>query len=351
MAYLRKHSRSPFWQIRKRDLDSGEWIQKSTGLRHDNPSDTRKAQRLAEKATAEERQLGTATNNPAFNAWVPGYIATHWQRPESKRRYTTAWQAVKLFLNENGITYPRQIRYAHGDAYLRWRGASDVHGRKVGHNTALLEVKFLSQLVNEAIRREFCESNPIARLGVARKAAKVKPELTDDQIKTLRRKLASEPDWMRTAFEISLYTGCRFSECEIPMENIDLEAGSIRIRDSKRGDTDPRKYFTVPIHPSLKPTLARLASEGAEVTCRLSRDKNGRINYFFRQCKVAASFHSLRVTFITRCHRAGLSETDAMRLVNHSSQLVHRIYSRLNVDDVRAAQSKIQLPSFDEGTP
>ena len=351
MAYLRKLERSPFWQLRRRDLDTGKWVEHSTGLRHDNASDTRKAQRACEKATSAERQLGATANNPAFAVWVPGYIATHWQRPESKRRYATAWQAIKRFLNENGITYPRQIKYAHGDAFLRWRKATPVHGRAVGHNSALLEVKFLSQLVNEAIRREFCESNPIARLGVARKAAKVKPELTDEQIKLLRSKLSGEPEWMRVAFEISLYTGCRFGECEIPLENIDLEAGSIRIRDSKRGDTDPRKYFTVPIHPSLRPTLVRLRESGVEVTCRLTRDKNGRINYFFRQCGVAASFHSLRVTFITRCHRAGLSETDAMRLVNHSSQLVHRIYSRLNVDDVRQAQARIQLPSFDEGTP
>ena len=352
MAYLRKLNRSPFWQLRKRDLDTGKWVEHSTGLRHDNPSDTRKAQRAAEKATAAERQLGTTANNPAFNAWVPGYIATHWQRPESKRRYATAWQTVKRFLTEQSVTYPRQIRYAHGDAFLRWRLASPVHGRAVGHNTALLEIKFLSQLVNEAIRREFCESNPIARLGVARKAAKVKPELTDEQIKLLRSKLSSEPEWMRVAFEISLYTGCRFSECEIPMENVNLETGSIRIRDSKRGDTDPRKYFTVPLHPSLRPTLEKLVASGADVTCSLSRDKNGRINYFIREeCKIAASFHSLRVTFITRCHRAGLSETDAMRLVNHSSQLVHRIYSRLNVDDVRAAQARIPLPSFDAETP
>jgi len=352
MAYLRQHPRSPFWQLRKRDLDTGEWVEKSTGCRIDDAAETRKAQRAADKATAEEQQLGPATKkNPAFNAWVPGYIANHWQRAESKRRYATAWKALKLFLNGNDITYPRQVRYAHGDAYLRWRQATKIGNRRAGKNTALLEIKFLSQLVNEAIRREFCESNPIARLGIARTAPKVKPELSDAEIRTLHAAVLSQPDWMRVAFEIALYTGCRFSECEIPMENVDLESGTLRLRDAKRSDTDPRKFFTVPIDDNLRPTLTRLKTDGAEVTCRLSRDKNGRMNYFFRQCGVNASFHSLRVTFVTRCHRAGLTQTEAMRLVNHSSSLIHRVYSRLNVEDVRTARAKIQLPSFCEGTP
>jgi hypothetical protein len=50
------------------------------------------------------------------------------------------------------------------------------------------------------------------------------------------------------------------------------------------------------------------------------------------------------VSFISRCHRAGLTEQQAMRLVNHSSRLVHRIYSRLNVEDARLAMQKVPLP-------
>jgi integrase len=345
MAHLVQEKRSPFWYLRKRDLDSGLWVKKSTGLRIDNAADTRKAQRLAEKASVEEQRIGGPLSSPAFQAWVPGYIATHWQGTgDSKRRYGVAWQAIKAFLNEHGIIYPRQVRYAHGGAYIRWRLATEVHGRKVGHNTALLEVKFLSQLINEAIRREFTESNPIARLGIARTAQKIKPELTDDDIAKIRAKLVDQPEWMRTCFEIALYTGCRFSECSIPIENIDLTAGTIRLRDSKRGENDPRKHFTVPIHQGLAPTLERIAASGQKITCSLSADKNGRINTLFKSAGVEASFHSLRVTFVTRCHRGGLSEVEAKRLVNHSSSLIHRIYSRLNVEDVRAAQTKIPLP-------
>ena len=323
-------------------------MEESTGLRADDPAATRKAQRLADKATIDERRVGGPNISPAFVSWVPGYIASHWPKgSDSKRRYTTAWQALRMFLAAEGIIYPRQIKYAHGGAYIRWRLANPVHGRAVVHNTALLEVKFLSQLMNEAIRREFAESNPIARLGIARASQKEKPELTDADLSVIRKELRNQPEWMRTAFEIALYTGCRFSECSIPIENIDLAGGSIQLRDAKRKEGDPRKYFTVPVHPSLKPTLAALIEKGATETCRLSQDKNGRINKVFKKAGVDASFHSLRVTFVTRCHRAGLSQSESQRLVNHSSALVHKVYSRLNVEDVRSAQARISLPDPD----
>jgi integrase len=354
VAHLRQHKRSPFWSLRRRNLDTGRWEERSTGLRVDDPSETLKAQRAADKASAQEQRIGTPKNSPAFLAWVPDYLASHWRNPgsDSPRRYAGAWQAIRAFLETHGIDYPRQIKYGHGEAYLRWRKATPVNGRMVVHNTALLELKFLSQLITEAIRREFTDSNPIAHLGIARDAAKIKPELTDKQIKTAMHALEPQPQWMADTFEIGLYTGCRFNECEIPVDQINLAKRTIRMEDSKRDENDPRKYFTIPIHPELFPTLKRMVAdakaEKRPAIVSLSADKNGRINKVLKKA-VGSTFHSLRVTFITRCHRGGLTESEAMRLVNHSSQIVHRIYSRLDVEDARAAQTKIPLPSFGKG--
>lgn len=354
VAHLREHARSPYWYLRSRNLDSGRWGEKSTALRVDIPEDSRKAQRLADKASAQESRIGTPKNSPAFIAWVPDYLAHHWRNPgsESPRRYAGAWQAIRMFLEEQGLDYPRQVRFHHGEAFLRWRLATPVNSRNVVHNTALLELKFLSQLINEAIRREFTESNPIARLGIARSAPKIKEELSDRMIKKARAALKPQPTWMADAFEVGLYTGCRFNECEIPVTSINLKKRTIRMVDSKRDENDPKKFFTIPVHPELFSTLQRLVGQARaahrSAILTLSHDKNGRINKILKKT-VGVTFHSLRVTFITRCHRGGLTEHDAMRLVNHSSQLVHRIYSQLNVEDARAAQAKIPLPSFGKG--
>ena len=71
---------------------------------------------------------------------------------------------------------------------------------------------------------------------------------------------------------------------------------------------------------------------------------NARFNDVLKAGTGGATSHSLRVSFISRCHRAGLSESQAMRLVNHSTSAVHKIYSRLNIDDARTAMAKVEPP-------
>ena len=345
MAYIRRHKRSPYWYLKKRNLDTGRWEEESTGLRTDCASDTRKAQRAAEKASVKEKQVGAPGTSPAFRAWVPGYMATHWRKESgSNVRYRAAWSAVRQFLDVHDITYPRQIRYEHAKRYIEWRKQTPVNGKSVGHNTALLELKFLTQLMNEAIRREFAESNPLENARIARVAPKEKREFTKQEVAKLRKAFTKQPEWMGTAFEISLWTGCRFGEAAIPFSQIDLKTNTILMRDSKRDENDPKKFFPVWIRPELRPMLRRLKKSGATVTCELSQDKNGRINKVIRRTLGDGSFHCLRVTLITWLHRAGLSESEAMLQVNHSSSLVHRIYAKLNVSDRRRAAMRVRLP-------
>jgi site-specific recombinase XerD len=328
-------------------LDTGRWVEKSTGLRIDNALDTGRARRLAQKASAQERQF-CEVGNTAFAHWVPQWLADHGaQRAENTRRsMQIAWQAVKLFIQGRGIVHPRQVKHEHAAEYMRWRQATILYrSRKVGHNTALKELKFFAHLLNEAVRRAYCEANLFARLGIAREAAKEKPELTDTELRKLLRESRKQPKWLERSIWISAYTGCRFSECAIKREHIDLRKGTLTLFDAKRADTDRRKVFTIPMAQQLRPMFKEMQRNRESVTCRLTREKNARANYFFRQCGINASFHSLRVTFVTRCHRAGLSESEAMRLVNHSSQLVHTVYSRLNVEDARAARDRILLPT------
>ena len=47
-------------------------------------------------------------------------------------------------------------------------------------------------------------------------------------------------------------------------------------------------------------------------------------------------FHCSRVTKVTRLRREGVPREVAMRLVNHSSELIHLLYDRHRVDDLRA---------------
>jgi integrase len=55
---------------------------------------------------------------------------------------------------------------------------------------------------------------------------------------------------------------------------------------------------------------------------------------FFSGLGLPYSFHCLRVTVVTRLARAGISESQAMRYVGHSSTLVHALYRKLRPEDL-----------------
>ncbi len=54
------------------------------------------------------------------------------------------------------------------------------------------------------------------------------------------------------------------------------------------------------------------------------------------------------MTYVNRLRRAGVPREIAMRLVSHSSELVHKIYQR--VEDVVKWRDAVQFPSANGGT-
>lgn len=344
MASLRSHKRSPFWYVRFRDLDTGQWKEECTKKRIDHDKETREAQRICNKKTEGEARI-SANRSGSFSAWVGGYLATHFKNERSQQRYTYAWEILTEWLRLRNLQHPRQIRYLHAGDFLKWRTGIDPDGLQpstgaVSHNSARLEVKFFSFIMREAIRREECEKNPWAEFKIERKAAKEKPELEPEDYAVARA--AFHVEWMKTVFEILTYLGCRFSEASIPMHKIDFAEKVIWMEDSKRDPNDPRKSYCVPLPDELVSVFLPLKDQDRTVPI-LTKEMNARFNEVLQKA-IGVTSHSLRVSFISRCHRSGLNESEAMRLVNHSSRMVHRIYTRLNLQDARTAQARIVMP-------
>ena len=336
MAFLRKSKKSAFWSLRYRDLDTGRWREETTKFRHDDPVQTRAAQRLCHAACKEEAEVAPLPDGE-FGDWVPSYLAEHYKRDQSLHRYEAAWLRLSEWLKIHNLRHPRQILYVHVDEYMRWRkekGASQ--------NTARLEIKFFSFIIREAMRRDYCEKNPFALANIPRQPSAEKPDLQDESLRAARAAFAKRPAWMRTVFEICSHIGCRFSESSLPMSRVDFDEKLIWIEDSKRDDGDPKKTYAVPMPESLIAYLLTLKGQDRTVPV-LSRDMNRCFNIVLKEATGATS-HSLRVSFISRCHRAGLSEAQAMRLVNHSTRMVHRIYSRLSLADARGAMARVAPP-------
>lgn len=339
MASLKPPKNTPNWVLSYRDLATGEWKEKTLQLRRDSKTDTRKAEAIARKATADERRSKPMMGGQ-FAQWVDDYIEYRYANKQStKRRSGYYWSRIWSFLKEKKITHPQRFRYEHVQSYLTYRKAQGVC-----HNTSRQELKFLSTLMDEAVKREYAFNNPLAGTRIPREPSKIKPDLSSADLSKIKSSFADRPEWMQIVLEVCAHTGCRFNEAALLRSDVDFREDLIHFRDSKKSPLHPKKNFSVPIPDKLRPFLRKLFKKQEFTVSPLSREQNRIFNKALSKVVKGATSHCLRVAFITRCHRRGLSESESMKMVNHSNQLVHTIYSRLNVDDVRKAAKRIPPP-------
>lgn len=327
MAYIYKRPDSPFWWFKRKDA-SGRWKQDSTGLRCESEMETAQAKMLCAQACLAES--GTSAARDMGWGWVEGWIRSHYANPESLTRNLGRWKHLEHWLALNALSHPSQIEFRHGAEFVEWRIGRKARHRTCGRNTALGDAKLLGQLMGVAVQRGMAKANPIRRLGIAKIPPAEKRELTDEEIRRCLKSLGIEEEWMRLAFLIGMHTGCRLRETSLVMKLVDFERGTITFPCPKGGR---KKAFTRPLPFELEGVLLPLRKKERShiVPDHASRS----FARFFKRCGVeGVTFHNLRVSYVTRLHRAGVPLSAAMRLVNHSSEIVHEIYNRLSVDDV-----------------
>ncbi len=358
MASKYPRANSPYWWI-KYKTPEGDYRCVSSGLRRDNVKETHSADRLVERYEREEKKSNGNGDRQgsAFAEWVPGFIETNYNRPETAKTfeaYGWRWHTVQKFLTAQQIKYPRQISYAHAWKYLEWRKSGAEGVKAASHNTALHEVKFLSMLMTQAVRRGFADGNPLLHPGIQKHKPAEKPAMTDEEISKIRQELGRWPEWMRTCFEIAIYTGCRLSDTNIPLKDVDLEAKTITLEKPKGG---AERAFTAPLREELVPLFTRLKAERGNdqtaydfIATGSKWEKPSKMWWrFFKQNDELnlphLTFHCTRVTFITRGARQGVPQSKMMKLVNHASEEIHRVYQRLVVADVREELNAIKFPA------
>lgn len=344
----------PVWYAAFPCPRSGKRIFRATEFRRDDPAGERKAWDWA-RAQAREGLLARKEGGRCeWGNWVEPWLRLKYRKQNSSLTNALNWWSwVSLYLREQGCATPRALDRDLVMGYIPWRLALEKrNGRRVCFNSALQEVKFLGRVMREAILRKFAEVNPAEKLGLKKDKAPEKPEISDAEVALIRGRLAVleghlplAERWMSVSFEIALHQGCRAKATQIPMERIDLEAGTIRFHEKRD------QVFTVPIHPELRPLLEALRAEGAVVTCRLPKGSAIRWTKFFKGRREPdrsltpflphLCFHCTRVTVITRLARAGVPIQQAMAYVHHASELIHRIYQRLKAEDLRGCHAAL----------
>lgn len=342
MASIYRKKNSPFWFIQFIDGD-GTRRNKSTGLRTDDPGETVKARTLRAQLEATElnRHAGEISGG-GWETWVPQYLERHCETPRTHDRYLDGWKWLAFWLQEKRYHTPRAITYRNALEYVDWRtNYKKRTGKTVGRNTAIMELKLLAMIMGEAVRLGHADANPLVSLKLKRDKPAKKPELSDDEIRRIREALKEEPDWMQTAFEISLHTGCRLRETRIPLNCVNFREEKITFSAPKGGED---RAFSIPMPSALRPLLERMHKEKRAFTVEFPFQPSRRWQQFFIKLKLPhLCFHCLRVTYVNRLRRAAVPREAAMRLVNHSSELIHQIYQREKVEDVAQWRDAVQF--------
>lgn len=96
----------------------------------------------------------------------------------------------------------------------------------------------------------------------------------------------------------------------------------------------------------LRPLFQKLHKAKRKFTLEFPFQPSRRWQQFFQKIKLPhLCFHCLRVTYVNRLRRAGVPREAAMRLVNHSSELIHQIYQREKVEDVEQWRDAVKFPA------
>lgn len=346
MASIYKRARSPFWWVKYIDPLTGRLIQESTLCRHAVPAETRRARDIARTISLREiKRPRSVITREKWSEWVRPFIDASYLNPRSRRVFLGMWRTLEQFLTERGIPSPRHLERPHCFAYIEWRtalGFITAPSRPISRNRVLDEIKFLRHLMNEAVVRGYSPSNPCSNLRLRAAPRHERPALTEWQITTIKAALderlgeaESQPDRdlaeaMRVSFLIALAQGFRLTETWFPLEAVDFKAGHVTVL-AKGG-----KFYTAPLNPTLTPVLQEFKDAGRVHTFVMPPRLSLVWSRFFKALRArhpgqfeGVSFHSTRVTVISRLAQAGAPEAVVMKLVNHSSATVHRIYRRI----------------------
>ena len=322
-------------------------VMEATPFRIDDPQGRRKATDLANEKSKEAR-TDKADGSPArWESWAEPYLRSRYgglHQRKTLHRVIGAWSQWRAFLEEQEARVPRAIDYNLVLAFIAWRTAQvrSVAKTKITKNTALCDVRIMSVLMREAMRRGFCEGNPCERLGIQQDRPAEKPEIKDAEVTKIRNELKTRPEWMRICFEVAIHQGCRLSETSFPLDRVDFKRDTVRF--SAKGRAGEPHVFTTMLHPDLKPTLKALLDRGDKVTCMLPVMAAKEWHFFLEDIKLPhLCFHCTRVTVVTRMARSGVPMAQAMAYVGHASTLIHKIYQRLQPADLTRAVEALKF--------
>lgn len=171
---------------------------------------------------------------------------------------------------------------------------------------------------------------------------------------------AADGSW-QTLILLGYYTGQRLMDCaHLKWAAVDFVSCTISFKQQKT-----KMAVVVPMHDDLRKELEVRASTDSvqkfvmpDVASQPGSGRNGLSSVFKRIASKAGvdvqtvqgggsrmlskrTFHSLRHSFTSALANAGVSPELRMKLTGHTTEAVHRGYTHLEIETLRAAVSKL----------
>ncbi len=299
--------------------------------------------------------IDTRSTKEFFKTWLASK-----GRNKSKGTATRYAGTCKAFLASLGTLADKPIsaiQPRHLEAYQ-----TTLAAKGLAASTTRIEIKILRMVFTQAKKEGLIVTDPTAAVELDDSAAASKKPFSQAEIASLLR--VASPDW-KTCILLGAYAGLRLGDAvKLTWGAVDFTAGTLTLVPKKTERKRP-EGITIPMHPTLAAHLEAIAGDtvGAispKLAGKFSGGKTGLSRGFieimesagiFRDAKKAKegqaravpskSFHSLRHSFNTALHAAGVDEKTRMALSGHTTASVNRGYTHEQMQTLHDAIGKI----------
>ena len=335
------------WRFRFSPAD-GKILDVSLGTSDKQAAETKRSELLRDKQFERAGLMPSQTARAAAQSKLTEHLQHFLADLRSKGRNGRYISGVEYCLGhlieQCGWNFPQNIT---ADSFVKWR-CTQKKAPKTLNDYLICAKGFANWLKNQGR----IAANPLASVQkVETRGREVRPRRAYDDSEFSA--LLSVAGTQRIVYMTAALTGIRHGELgELRWGDINLagEKPSVTVRASVSKN---HKQACLPLHPALVAALKEFRPAGAESGDLVFKGLVPRSKIFNGHLKAAkitkvdtqgrvVDFHSLRHTFCTNLHRAGVPQREAMELMRHNDpRLTATTYTDTSLLSLQSAVQKI----------
>lgn len=232
-------------------------------------------------------------------------------------------------------------------APLHNRPISDVKGEELqdvvdacpyGYSTKVIIRTILKHIYAYAMRNDYTSKDYSAYINIEKESVQLERQVySSEEIENLW-KHSDQEYYVFTL--ILLYQGMRITELrELPFENVDLAAGTIRITEAK----NKQSLRIIPIHEVVKPLVQRVCEIALENPGRKLFDFSKHQYEYFAKNILNHNPYDTRHTFATKATNLNVKKVYIQKIMGHKpDSVLEQFYTHLTPEDLRPIINQIE---------